>query len=242
MRKIVGFLGGKTQQISTLDTGRVRSLVDTYLDLARVLLAHADDVAVDLQCDGLGEGDGFAAPVVVLHLDGEGDQVGVLGAEGRELVDARPLEVVFQPVEGGVMRIARPDAGEVLLRLAAVDAVDRDAFLVGFAPNLLANHLALLLAATPALAAPVLPKLLLDLVGASVAGATAALRWEAGPVVEDEALVALTARRAGLAAGRGGFGVGAGGGARRPAGLEVAVLGTSLSCGGDIREEDLRKT
>lgn len=46
----------------------------TYLDLAWMLLAHADGVAVDLQRDGFGEGHGFAAPVVVLHLDGEGDQ------------------------------------------------------------------------------------------------------------------------------------------------------------------------
>lgn len=46
----------------------------TYLDLAWMLLVHADGVSVDLQRDGFGEGHGFAAPVVVLHLDGEGDQ------------------------------------------------------------------------------------------------------------------------------------------------------------------------
>lgn len=212
----------------------MRSLVAAYLDLARMLLAHADDVAVDLQRDGFGEGHGFAAPVVVLHLDGEGDQFGVLGAEGCELVDAGALEVVPQPVEGGVVRIARPDAGEVLVRLAAGDAVDRDAFLVGFAPSLLASHLAPRLASAPTLAAPVLPKLLPDLVGATVVETTAGLHRDAHIVVEDEALVALAAGPARLVAGRGGFGVGAGGRARRPTGLKVAVFGASLSCGDDI--------
>lgn len=196
-----------------------------------MLLAHADDVAVDLQRDGFGEGHGFAAPVVVLHLDGEGDQFGVLGAEGRELVDASPLEIVFQPVEGRVVRVARPDAGKILVRLALGDAVNRDAFLVGFAPSLLASHLPPCLASAPALATPVLPKFLPDLVGATVVETTAGLRRDAGVVVEDEALVAPAASRAGLAAGHGGFGVGAGGGARRAAGFEVAVLGASLSCG-----------
>uniref|UniRef100_A0A8D0F6J3 Uncharacterized protein n=1 Tax=Strix occidentalis caurina TaxID=311401 RepID=A0A8D0F6J3_STROC len=210
------------------------SLADTYLDLARMLLAHADDVVVDLQRDGFGEGHSFAAPVVVLHLDGEGDQFGVLGAEGRELVDAGPLEVVSQPVEGGVVRITGPDAGEVLLRLAVGDAVDRDAFLMGFAPSLLANHLAPCLASAPALAAPVLPKLLPNLVGATVVDTTAGLHWDTGGVVEDEALVALAARRAGLAAGGGGSGLSAGGGARCPTSLEVAVFGAFLSCGNDI--------
>lgn len=144
-----------------------------------MLLAHADDVAVDLQCDGFGEGHGFAAPVVVLHLDGEGDQFGVLGAEGRKLVDASPLEVVFQPVEGRVVRIARPDARKILVRLALGDAVNRDAFLVGFAPSLLASHLPPCLASAPALATPVLPKFLPDLVGATVVETTASLHRDA---------------------------------------------------------------
>lgn len=197
-----------------------------------MLLAHADDVAVDLQRDSFGEGHGFAAPVVVLHLDGERDQFGVLGAEGCELVDARPLEVVSQAVEGGVVRIACPNAGEVLVRLAAGDAVDHDAFLMGFAPSLLASHLAPRLASAPALAALVLPKLLLGFVGATIVGTTASLHRDTGGMVEDEALVALAAGGAWLAAGRRGVRVGAGGRARRPAGLEVTVLGAFLSCGG----------
>lgn len=131
------------------------------------------------------------------------------------------------------MRISRPDAGEELVCLAAGDTINHGALLVGLAPRLLASHLAPRLTSTPALAAPVLPKFFLDLVGAVVVGTTTGFCWDACVVVEDEALVALAARRAWLAAGRGGFGVGAGGRTRRPAGLKVAVLGASLSCGDD---------
>lgn len=210
--------------------------MDTYLDLAWVLLAHADDAAVDLQRDGLGEGHGFAASVVVLHFDGERDQFGVLGAEGCELVDAGALEVVPQPVEGGVVRVARRDAGHVLGGPARGDAVGHRAFLVGLAPDLLTNQGPPRLAAAPALA-PVLPELLLRPVGAAAVGAAAGLHRDARGVGEDEAVVAAAARRARLPAGPGGFGVGAGGGARCPTGFKVAVLGTSRSCGGDIWED-----
>uniref|UniRef100_A0A8C6YML9 Uncharacterized protein n=1 Tax=Nothoprocta perdicaria TaxID=30464 RepID=A0A8C6YML9_NOTPE len=78
-----------------------------HLDLARVLLAHGDDGAVDLQADALGEGHGLAAPVVVLHGDPEGLAGGRAGAARRgQQVHAGALEVVAQPVEGGVVRVA----------------------------------------------------------------------------------------------------------------------------------------
>lgn len=49
----------------------------TYLHFLRVLLAHADDISIHLHGDGFGEGHCFAAPVVVLHGDIEGDERGV---------------------------------------------------------------------------------------------------------------------------------------------------------------------
>uniref|UniRef100_A0A8B9FH39 Uncharacterized protein n=1 Tax=Amazona collaria TaxID=241587 RepID=A0A8B9FH39_9PSIT len=124
---------------------------------------------------GLGEGHGFAAPVVVLHLDGEWDQFGVpLGAEGGELVDAGPLEVVSQPIEGGVVRVTRPNARQVLHDLAPWGAIDHRTLLMGFTPPLPTGHLATV-TPTPALACPILPKLLLGLVGAPVVDTSAGL-------------------------------------------------------------------
>uniref|UniRef100_A0A8B9FEM4 Uncharacterized protein n=1 Tax=Amazona collaria TaxID=241587 RepID=A0A8B9FEM4_9PSIT len=93
---------------------------------------------------GLGEGHSFAAPVVVLHLDGEWDQFGVpLGAEGGELVDAGPLEVVSQPIEGGVVRVTRPNARQVLHDLAPWGAIDHRTLLM--ASNVVGTLMGLLL-------------------------------------------------------------------------------------------------
>uniref|UniRef100_A0A8C4P8Q8 Uncharacterized protein n=1 Tax=Dromaius novaehollandiae TaxID=8790 RepID=A0A8C4P8Q8_DRONO len=93
----------------------------------------------NLEGHRLGEGHGFAAPVVVLHRDPERHQRRVLGAEGGQLVDAGALEVEPQPVEGGVVRVARPDAGGVLVGHAAGDAAHRGARLVDLAAGLLAE-------------------------------------------------------------------------------------------------------
>lgn len=229
MRGKGGFGAGNKHFQCRLNVG----LVATYHDLAWMLLAHGDDVAIDLQGEGLGEGHGFAAPVVVLHLDSEWDKLGVpLGAEGCELVDAGPLEVVSQPIEGGVVRVTRPDAREVLHGLAPWDATDHRTLLMGFTPPLPAGHLATI-ASTPALACPIVPKLLLGLVGAPVVDTSAGLHGDAGVVVEDEALVAMAPWGTGFTAGGGTSGVGAGGGTPCPTGLEVTVLGASLSCWGE---------
>lgn len=105
-----------------------------------MLLTHANDGAIDLQVDGLGEGHGAAATVVVFHGDIEGDQGGLGGAESCKLVDAGALEVKPHPVKGGVVWVTRPNADVGLVGCTPGDAINHGTLLMGSASPWFTSH------------------------------------------------------------------------------------------------------
>ena len=189
-------------------------------------LAEAEGHVVDLQGDFLGVGDHAAAPVVVLHGDGERDKGGVIRAEGGQLVDAGAHEVIVAPIEGGVVGVAGGHADRAALGHAPPHALHHGAPLIRLAAGVLAHHHAHLWV-TPALRSAGLigPEVLPGPVVATIVGAAAAGHRHALAAAEDVALVA----GAGLHAGPGASGprvpVVACGRAGAAAGFVVAVFG-----------------
>lgn len=78
--------------------------------------------------------------MVVFHGDIEGDQGGLGGAEGSKLVDAGALEVKPQSIKGGVVWVACPNAGGVLVGCTLGDAIGHDTLLIGSTRPWLTSH------------------------------------------------------------------------------------------------------
>lgn len=208
------------------DLATPRHLVLPYLELLGVHLAEAEGHVVDRQGDLLGVGDHAAAPVVILHSDGEGDEGGVVRAEAGQPVDAGAHEIVAAPVEGGVMGVAGGHADGAALGHALPHALHHGAPLARLATGLLAHHHAQIgVAPAPRLAGLVGPKLFTGTVVTTVVGAAAAGHRHALAAAEDVALVAGAGFDAGLGASGGRILVGARGRAGVAAGFVVAVFG-----------------
>ena len=202
-----------------------------HLQFLRLRLAEAEGDVVDLQGDLFGVGHRSAAPMVVLHGDVEGDERGVGRAEGGQLINARPHEVVAPPIEGGVVGVPAGHADRPLYGHALPHSLHHAALLARFAAAFIANHHPQGgVAAATRVAQLVCPKLLSWSVVEAVVGATAAGGRHALRSAEDVAWIASAAFHAGLGARLRGVGVEAGRGAGGAAGVVVAVLGAGQCC------------
>lgn len=88
----------------------------TDLDLSVLKLLHRHGVAVHRDEHQLDVGDGGAATVVVLLLDREGDQPGIVPGCLGDGIGAGALEIVVVAIEGVVMGVSPGPAGANVLR------------------------------------------------------------------------------------------------------------------------------